>query len=497
MKVHVWDKKDFLNNQSLLERKDKNEEFFLYGVLEKYLNETPPLSTVEIETLNYCNGTCSFCPVSVGNDRRQRCIMSDDLFCKIIDELAYMKYQGILCLSGNNEPMLDSRLPDFLAYARNKLPAAKHLLYTNGSKLTRENYASLLKMLDYLFIDNYNDDLKVLPHLNWLASEHFDEGNCHVYLLVRKKTQILYSRGGKAPNKQNDFLFWSPCVLPFLQMVVRPDGKISLCSHDAYGDITLGDLQCQSIKEVWKSEAYQNIRKNLLARKRGALPLCRHCDLFGFHHEFPSKWVDDYARTLVDKVWHEMENGKTVCVYSSGYDAERVINLLRHHGIWEVCRITEKSPEFFSESAFVIFTDYHYDLLEKIDPQNTRIGEKYVVFRNLEIELLKTLETRHTDLKELFYKVIAASQSGRLAVFGAGLTAERLVNSLALNVQYYMDNNLEKQKTLFLGKSVRNPKGYTRGDYVLIAAMDERAMHNQLLESGISEEMLINGWRLL
>jgi len=464
MKISVWDKEDFwlLNQQSRMERKDKNEAFFLHRVLEKYLDKTPPLSSIEIETINRCNNTCSFCPVSVGNDRRQHCKMSDDLFHKIIDELVDMKYQGFLSLFSNNEPMLDPRLLDFLAYAKNKLPEAKHLLFTNGSKLTRENYASMLKMLDYLVIDNYNDDLEVLPHLNWLASEHFDEGNCYVQLMVRKKKQILGSRGGNAPNKKNDSLFWSPCLLPFMQMVVRPDGKISLCCQDAYGDITLGDLSHQSIDEIWKNEAYQKIRKNLLAGERGKLFLCKHCDLFGFQNHFPSKWVDDYTRTFIDKVWHEIEKSKTIYVYSAGYDCERVVNLLRHHGIWEVRRITQKSPEFFSDSAFIIFTDYNWDLLEKIDPQNTQIGEKYVVFRDLEYALFRALGTRPTPLKELFYKVIAASQSGKLAVFGAGFIAEQLVNSLALS-PYIYGQQCRKTKNRISRQTSAQPKRLHKG----------------------------------
>ena len=37
-------------------------------------------------------------------------------------------------------------------------------------------------------------------------------------------------------------------------MVVRPDGKIGLCSNDAFGQVTLGDLTSDSISDVWNSD---------------------------------------------------------------------------------------------------------------------------------------------------------------------------------------------------------------------------------------------------
>jgi hypothetical protein len=394
--------------------------------------------------------------------------------------------------------MLDTRLFDFLTYARKKLPFAKHALYTNGSKITRENYTPMAKLLDYLFIDNYSDDLQVLPHLKWLANENPDEGNCNVNFMIRRKTQILNSRCGNAPNKQNDFYFSSTCALPFMQMVVRPDGKIKLCCQDAYGDVTLGDLSCQSIREAWEGEAYQKIRRNLLTQGRGILQLCKYCDSFGLNNYFPVKWIDDYARAFIDKVWSEIEKGKIICIYAFGYGVNRTIDLLRQHGIYKIRKVTEKSPEIFDDSAFIIFNNYNWNLLEQIDPENKRTGEKYVVLQNLEpIQLKKEREMHLENLQEIFHKVFSASQFGKLAVFGAGLTAKRLVELLMLNVQYYLDNDATKQKSGFRGKPVRMPKDYSKGDLILIAAMDEAVIYNQLYELGVPEEMIISGIQLL
>jgi hypothetical protein len=498
MEISVWNENDWLNDQSLMERKDKNEGYFVSKVLEKYREDTPSLTSIEIETVNRCNGKCSFCPVSAGNDRRPYSKMSGALFHKIINDLAAIDYSGFVSLFSNNEPLLDERFLDFLAYAKRRLPAAKHALFTNGSKLTRENFAQMTMMLDYLYIDNYSDDLQVLPHLNWLISEKPEEGNCRVTLLVRKKTQILNNRGGNAPNKRNDFRFGSSCILPFMQMVVRPDGKLSLCCQDAYGDMMLGDLTRQSVREAWEGETYQDVRCCLNSRGRGALQRCEACDIFGFHNYFPAKWVDDYARILIDKVWSEMRNGKSIYVCPPDYNADRIVELLRYHGIYKIKETTEHDPELRNGSAFIIFTSYCWELLERIDPENKLIGEKYVVFQNLEDSQLGASENHLVaGIRESFRKVVTASGSGNLAVFGAGRTAEQLVSMFGLNVQYYFDNNEAKQKAGFSGKPVLAPIQYSKGDLILLASMDENGMRNQLIDLGVADEMIVSGRKLL
>lgn len=85
---------------------------------------------VEIETINRCNGTCDFCPVSKNNDSRKYAIMDRKLYESIISQLAEIDYSGRLALFSNNEPFLDEDIIDKHKYAREKLPKAKMHLYT-------------------------------------------------------------------------------------------------------------------------------------------------------------------------------------------------------------------------------------------------------------------------------------------------------------------------------------------------------------------------------
>ena len=210
--------------------------------------------------------------------------MSEELFRKIIDELSEMNYTRGISLYSNNEPFLDERIIDFHKYANEKLPQAVFWLYTNGSLLTFEKFIEIMPYLDKLIIDNYNDNKEInSPELkkiyDYLQEHH--ELDRRVRFWFRMQNEILTSRGGQAPNKQdmNDRRAMNViCPLPFRQFIIRPTGEVSLCCNDALGKYTLGDLNTQSIAEIWTSEKYQEIRHEMLRNRRKNLPLCRECD---------------------------------------------------------------------------------------------------------------------------------------------------------------------------------------------------------------------------
>lgn len=232
--------------------------------------------------MNRCNGICPFCPVNVNELQRPYHKMTENLFRKIIDDLAQMDYRGNISLYSNNEPFLDERIIEFHEYAYDKLPKAKHCLFTNGSLLTLDKFKAIIPYLDYLHIDNYNDDKlvneKLRPVYDYLEShkELYEKVN----FAFRMQNEVLSSRGGQAPNKKNVRLSGSEttlCLLPWRMMVVRPDGKVSLCCNDALGKYTLGDLNETTISEIWNSDCYEQIRKKML-RGRKKLNLCNMCD---------------------------------------------------------------------------------------------------------------------------------------------------------------------------------------------------------------------------
>lgn len=221
--------------------------------------------------------------------------MTDNLFRKIVDELAGMNYSGVLALYSNNEPFLDERIIDFQKYASDNLPNAFLSLWTNGSLLTLDKFMEIMQYLDRMVIDNYNDNKEIntpeLQKIYDLLQTDTSLGS-RVHFWFRMQNEILSSRGGQAPNKEgmNDKDTVSvPCPLPWRQLVIRPTGEISLCCNDALGKYTLGNLNTQSIREVWTSEKYQQIRNEMLINGRKNLLLCSECDTLYYYTPRPPK----------------------------------------------------------------------------------------------------------------------------------------------------------------------------------------------------------------
>ena len=237
-------------------------------------------SSVEIETINRCNGSCPFCPVNRRDDIREYAKMQTDLFLKIIDELGEMNYQGRIALHSNNEPFLDDRMVEFAAYARVKVPHAYIYLYTNGTLLNTGLLKSILPYLDRIYIDNYDDELKL--HENVLSIHRMCQKDPamdkKVIICLRKINEVLTTRGGMSPNNSSKIIHDNlPCILPFRQLVIRPDGKISLCCNDPYGKYTLGESNVLTLRKIWFSDSFDEIRRKIMTGRHN-LEYCRYCD---------------------------------------------------------------------------------------------------------------------------------------------------------------------------------------------------------------------------
>lgn len=276
------------NKEALTEEEWLAQEKLLYArravndETEKLFINQPLFNHVEVETVNRCNGVCSFCPVNKNDDPRPKAVMTEELFRGIVGQLAEMGYSGRFTTFSNNEPLLDERIIDFNRYAREKLPNARMHLFTNGTLLTLDKFIALAEVLDELIIDNYQQELKLIRP----CAEVADYCGAHpelkrkVTIVLRKPNEILTSRGGTAPNrKQLKEYAADRCVLPFKQMVIRPDGKVSLCCNDAVGRYTLGDLNKEKLLEVWHGDRFRTVRQSLHGG-RGKWGGCRYCDAF-------------------------------------------------------------------------------------------------------------------------------------------------------------------------------------------------------------------------
>ena len=97
---------------------------------------------VQIETKSVCNMKCAFCPYPIRDDKDG--ILPDQAVYNIIDSIVPGPKFEYVCLSQFNEPLMDNRIYDFVAYTKSKgLPVQ---LISNGLLFrSKDKIAQLVK----------------------------------------------------------------------------------------------------------------------------------------------------------------------------------------------------------------------------------------------------------------------------------------------------------------------------------------------------------------
>ena len=242
----------------------------------------PQPNIVNIETINRCNSTCSFCTANIHAEKRPLMKMDEDLYRSIIDQLAEWDYKGHLTLYGNNEPWLDKRIVELHKYAREKLPDSFIFMSTNGLLLNVERLNAIKPYINQLIINNYALEYKlhagvqkVYDHVKAHPEEYKD---LEIEIQMRYLKEVLTNRAGSSPNKKaTEKVIEETCLLPFTDMWITPDGRVGLCCCDNFEKTTLADLNETPVKEAWNSPKMQAARK-AIASGRQNYAFCKHCD---------------------------------------------------------------------------------------------------------------------------------------------------------------------------------------------------------------------------
>lgn len=108
------------------------------------------ISSVEIGTHNYCNRTCTFCPLSLESVNRRNfkntIFMSDEMYENIMKQLATIDFSGRLDFSRYHEPTSHKKfILEKIKIARSYLPKASISLNTNSDYMTKEYHQQLLE----------------------------------------------------------------------------------------------------------------------------------------------------------------------------------------------------------------------------------------------------------------------------------------------------------------------------------------------------------------
>ena len=237
---------------------------------------------IMVSTISMCTMRCWHCVY--GSVHIPRAIMPEKFVLKLIEELARINYSNRLSFYGVNEPLLDPRVIDFIAYAREKLPASKMLLTSNGDLAT----ITLVERFFEVGLDRF----QITIHENRKIEDFMKIKEKHPRRVVLvdhstpKNQQHFHNAGGaiKSVKVKQERHTDKGCAFPFRQIALYPDCTLGLCVEGYSDELRVKVEDSQSILDVYyNNEKLNQYREMLMSNKRDLLP-CSECSHEGHYN---------------------------------------------------------------------------------------------------------------------------------------------------------------------------------------------------------------------
>lgn len=312
-----------------------------------------PLSTpfvIFIDPSDACNFKCSFCPTGdtklmkeVGRPLKQ---LSWDLYTKIIDDICEFDQKvKVIRLYKDGEPLLNNRLADMIRYAKDSGCCDRVDTTTNASLLTEDKSIEIAEAgLDRINISIEGMNEKQYMDFSGFRLRQFKDivDNVENFYKHKGKCEMIVKINGDSltENEKMEFVetfgpisdgIWiesvmscwpefelrdgvtvneergiygqeikdqEVCPYPFYSIAVNSDGQVSMCFIDWAKKLILGDLNNQSMFEIWHGDKLKNYRLMFLNKQRSGHPTCGKCGQLS-HGCIDN--IDSYASALLPK----------------------------------------------------------------------------------------------------------------------------------------------------------------------------------------------------
>ena len=266
---------------------------------------------LQLETAAVCHARCVFCEYPTM--QRSKGFMDLGLSRKILDEAAGIEPIDTVTFTGLGEPLLDRHLEERIRHAKGIRPAWETNVYTVGTHLTHERAESLAASgLDILYVSlnavtaakrkaitKLDDFDKVVEQIRYAmglkAYRVIVKAVMSKDLFGGHETEMFLAMwGGPTNDGGNAFLHlegnWAgdtwktripqteiPCHRALGQIMVLWDGRVSLCCFDGEGKEILGDLNTQTIREVYNGGRALFITEAHNEGRRNEIAICAGC----------------------------------------------------------------------------------------------------------------------------------------------------------------------------------------------------------------------------
>jgi len=284
---------------------------------------------VQIETIRHCNARCPFCPVDTWDMSQP--LMKDALFEKIIDELSgYTDWIENVNISRSGEPLLDKKIASRIKRAKDAglkfvmiqtngslldekkataiLEAGIDQVYISMDSIDQETYEKMRVRLDYdtvvANIKNFfrlrneirpSTMIRVRSICPYPSEPEFREAmrrwlafwEPHTGPNDRLQFKPLHNWGNNkswdAASPDSDTVY-DPCISVWSTLNVTAMGTVALCCQDTDAKVLLGDVNTQSLADVWRGHEFQAVRDKHSSGNRNDINFCIGCRSFDPEH---------------------------------------------------------------------------------------------------------------------------------------------------------------------------------------------------------------------
>ena len=270
--------------------------------------------TVLIDTVSYCNLKCSMCPHV--NMKRKMGFMKWELYEKIINEISLNKKDVRIWMTFFGEGFIIKNIDEYVKYAKDK-GLKDVVMNSNGNLINEKNAKKIISAgLDTLYVgidaftqETYSKfrvggDLEAVVKNVIMYKEMLSRyGNKNQKIFVQYvvmeenkkeldsfiefwkerdisiKIRPMVSWGGKvnANNLKNEHNDRLPCFWAMNTINIADDGKVCLCSVDLDCAVEMGDINKQTIKEVWNTSLKEFRDKHINGRFNELPEFCKNC----------------------------------------------------------------------------------------------------------------------------------------------------------------------------------------------------------------------------
>ena len=265
----------------------KRKSIFVDNV--ELLDRMPLFSWIDINATELCNRTCVFCPrVDPKEYPNQNLQMSITLAKKIADELNEINYKGGVVFSGYSEPLLN---PDIQSIIRQFGKKIHTEVVTNGDPLNEKMISGLYDSgLDVLIVSLYDGPHQIEQFKDLFSAIGIGEEK---YMLRDRWYDVEEDYGVKLTNRSGTIKAGNQqtvdpmkhCYYTHYSMMVDWNGDVMLCVQDWNKKVKFGNLNSNSLLEVWQSHNIEKYRR-MLGKGFRKLEPCERCNVNGTLHGY-------------------------------------------------------------------------------------------------------------------------------------------------------------------------------------------------------------------